>query len=194
LGLIRRHAASLYDFRGVYAFRAKLRPQRWDPIYIASAGTRLPGVLAGSLAIYDALAAFAHGRLLQFAVATLLRGPAVVVRLLAALLLPWTALLALAGDRYFPGPLVKWSWVAFDGVLALALFLLAARWRRWLGLALAAAISADALLTAVQVAIFDLPRVRGLVDALVLLLSVAAPAGAALILWNTVGHRRARPP
>jgi phosphatidylglycerol lysyltransferase len=194
LGLARRYATSLYDFQGVYAFRAKLRPQRWDPIYIATAETRLPSVLAGSLAIYDALTAFARGRLLQFGVATLLRGPAVVVRLLAALLLPWTVLLALAGDRYFPGATVKWSWVAFDVVLAAALFALAARWRRWLGLALAAAISADALITAAQVAVFDVPRAHGAVDALVLALSVAAPAAAAVILWNAVGHRRrARP-
>jgi phosphatidylglycerol lysyltransferase len=30
LGLVRRWAASLYDFRGVPAFRAKLRPHGWD--------------------------------------------------------------------------------------------------------------------------------------------------------------------
>ena len=191
LGLFRRYAASLYDFRGVYAFRAKLRPQRWDPIYIATAGTRLPGVLAGSLAIYDALAAFARGHLFQFGVATLLRGPAVVVRLLAALLLPWTALLALAGARHFPAPAVKWGWVAFDVVLALALFLLAARWRRWLGVVLAAAISADAVVTAAQVALYNLPRARGW-DGLILAVATFAPAVAALILWNAVGHRRRR--
>ena len=193
LGLVRRYAASLYDFDGVYAFRAKLRPQRWDPIYIATA-TRRPGVLAGSLAIYDALAAFARGRLFQFGVATLLRGPAVVVRLLAALLLPWTALLALAGDRYFPSAAVRWGWVAFDLLLAAALFLLAARWRRWLGLLLAAAISADALVTAGQVAFFNLARARGLTDGLVLAVSVAAPTVAALILWKAAGHRRQRRP
>jgi phosphatidylglycerol lysyltransferase len=190
LALARRYAASLYDFQGVYAFRAKLRPERWDPIYIASAGSRLPDVLAGSLAIYDALSAFARGRLVQFGVATLLRGPAVVVRLLAALLVPWTALLALAGDRYFPSPAVKWGWVAFDLVLAAALFALAARWRRWLGVLLAAAITTDALVTALQVVVFDVPRARAAVDALVLALSVAAPATAAVILWNAVGHRR----
>jgi phosphatidylglycerol lysyltransferase len=194
LGLARRCASSIYDFHGVYAFRAKLRPQRWDPIYIATAGTRLPGLLAGSLAIYDALVAFARGRLFRFGVATLLRGPAVVVRLLAALLLPWTLLLALAGDRYFPGRAVKWGWVAFDVVLSAALFVLAARWRRWLGLTLAAAISADAVITAAQVALFDGPRARGVIDVLALALSVAAPTAAALILWNAVGHRRrARP-
>jgi phosphatidylglycerol lysyltransferase len=192
LGLIRRYAVSLYDFRGLYAFRAKLRPQRWDPIYIAAAGTRLPGVLAGSLAIYDALAAFARGRPFRFGMATLLRGPAVVVRLLAALLLPWTAMLALADARYFPDAAIRWSWVAFDLVLAGALFSLAARWRRWLGLLLGAAITADALVTAAQVAVFNLPRATGALDALVLAVSVAAPSGAALILWNAVGHRRRR--
>jgi phosphatidylglycerol lysyltransferase len=190
LGLARRYAASLYDFHGVYAFRAKLRPQRWDPIYIAAAGSRLPDVLAGSLAIYDALVAFARGRLFQFGVATLLRGPALIVRLLAALLLPWTALLAVAGDRYCPGAAVKWSWVAFDLVLASALFALAARWRRWLGLTLAAAISGDAAVTAAQVLSFDLPRARGVLDLVVLAVSVAAPTMAASILWGAVGHRR----
>ena len=38
--------------------------------------------------------------------------------LLAALLVPWTALLALAEPWHFPAEWVRWAWVAFDVVLA----------------------------------------------------------------------------
>jgi phosphatidylglycerol lysyltransferase len=186
----RRLAAQLYDFQGLHAFRAKLHPDRWDPIYISSNDRRFAGAVTGSVAIFDALKAFARGRLVAFGVATLLRGPALVVRLLAALLVPWTVLLALSSGRWFPGPGVHAAWVAFDTVLAAALFALAARWRRWLGLVLAVAVTADAGLTAAQVALYNLPRARGPGDWLVCAVAMAAPTVAGLILWNAINHRR----
>ena len=198
LALARRLGALLYDFDGVYAFRAKLRPDRWEPLYVSTRPGGRPGTLAGTVAgtvaIWDSLKAFARGRLIGFGVATLLRGPAFVVRMLAALLVPWIVLLACAGERWFPGPAAKAGWLSFDAVLAVALFSLAAQWRRWLGLLLAVAVSADALVTVAQLALDDLPRRGGGWGAtLIFGIAAAAPALAAVILWNAINHRRLRP-
>jgi phosphatidylglycerol lysyltransferase len=190
LGLARRYASLLYDFDGIQAFRRKLRPQRWDPIFISTAPGWLPETLATSLAIVDALRAFARGRLLRFGLATLLRGPAFVVRLLAVLLVPWTVLLALSDDRWFPSRAVKTGWVALDVALTVMLFALASRWRRRLGLATAAIVAADALTTAAQIVLYNLSRVRGPGDALVLAVALAAPSVATVILAKAVDHRR----
>ena len=66
------------------------------------------------------------------------------------------------------------------------------RWRHWLGVVVATAITADTLLTALQVALYDAGRVHG-ADWVALLLSLAGPALATIVLWGAVGHRRARP-
>ncbi|MGK3963688.1 hypothetical protein WMF38_05870 [Sorangium sp. So ce118] len=99
-----RLGARLYDVQGLHAFKAKLRPDGWAPIYLV-----YPPGGHGLVAIHDALAAFARGGLLRFGLSTLLRGPAVVFEVLGWLLIPWTALLALApAARWFPSPAVKW--------------------------------------------------------------------------------------
>jgi phosphatidylglycerol lysyltransferase len=56
----------LYDFRGLHAFKRKLRPQHWEPVYICSP-------IARWRALADALTAFARGSLLRFALRTLFR-------------------------------------------------------------------------------------------------------------------------
>jgi phosphatidylglycerol lysyltransferase len=58
---------ALYDFRGLRAFKAKLRPARWEPIYLAH-GDDVPGPRA----IVDTLTAFAHGSLARFGLQTAL--------------------------------------------------------------------------------------------------------------------------
>jgi phosphatidylglycerol lysyltransferase len=192
LGFARDRLAALYDFRGVHAFRAKLRPGGWDPIYLAYARNGRPAALASSIAILDALTAFARGRLAGFGVETLLRGPAIVVRALAVLLVPWTVMLALLSGRYFPSRAAQAAWVVFDAVLIVALLALASRWRRWLGTFLASAVACDAALTWFEVLAFNLPRARGWVEWAGLAIAAAAPAGAAIILARVVGHRRLR--
>ncbi len=179
----RRLSSPLYDFAGLRAFKAKLKPHAWEPIYLAH-----PRGSSSHVALVDALAAFARGSFLRFGGATLLRGPALVVRVLAALLVPWTALLAVADARWFPAPWMQAGWVAFDVSLVAALFALTWRWRHWLGVVVAAAVSADAVLTPAQVALWDLPRVHGL-DWIVVAISLAGPALAAVVLWGAVGHR-----
>jgi len=92
LGLARSWAAPLYDFRGIHAFRAKLRPARWDPLYLCVARPEHPGPLSDwlltSAGLWDALRAFARGGFWGFGVATLLRGRS---RRAGALPLPGTA-------------------------------------------------------------------------------------------------------
>lgn len=56
----------LYDFAGLRAFKAKLRPHAWEPVYLCTAGNRLA-------ALRDSLRAFAGGSLLGFASRSLFR-------------------------------------------------------------------------------------------------------------------------
>jgi len=182
-------SSALYDFDGLRAFKAKLKPHEWEPIYLAH-----PAGSSSHVALVDALAAFARGSLFRFGGATLLRGPAVIVRLLALLLVPWTLLLACASTRWFPWPWVKTAWIAFDLGLVVTLLGLTLRWRHWIGAAVAAAITADAVLTTAQVALYDAPRAHGnVVDWVVIAVSVAGPVIASFVLWGAVGHRRAAP-
>jgi lysylphosphatidylglycerol synthetase-like protein (DUF2156 family) len=58
----------LYDFAGLRAFKAKLRPHAWEPIYLCAAPGR-----SRMLALRDSLRAFAGGSLVVFAGRTLFR-------------------------------------------------------------------------------------------------------------------------
>ncbi len=186
LGRARRWGRSLYDFDGVRAFKAKLRPCAWEPIDVAFPRGRSP---LG--AIFDVLMAFAGGRPLRFALATLLRGPALVWWALALLLVPWTLLLAIADTEvFFPAPWVKWAWVVFDVGLAVALASLARRWRRGLAGLLAALVTLDAGLTWAQAALWNLPRAAGEpLHAAAAVVACLAPAAAAVVLWSAWRHR-----
>jgi len=184
----RRLARGLYDFGGLRDFKAKLRPQGWEPIYLA-----WPKGEDERLAIFDSLAAFAHEGLLRFGLGTLLRVPTVVIQGLAVLLVPWTLLLASAEwERWFPAAWLKWAWVGFDVALCGALLALASRWRPWLGRALAAAVTIDAALTWTQALAFNAPRIASRAEGAVVALAVAAPTVAAGLLWRAVRHRSRR--
>jgi phosphatidylglycerol lysyltransferase len=183
----RRAGNALYDFEGLRAFKAKLKPERWDPIFLA-----YPPSGSGIAAIFDTLRAFARGGLLRFGVQTLLRGPAVVMRVLAALLVVWTAALALPiSARWFPSRAWQYGWVGFDAIVAVALFVLSTRWRRGLANVLASIITLDAIVTLVQILAFDAPVERGWLDVVVMAAAVAAPTGAAIMLWNARARRAA---
>jgi len=181
----RRLGRSLYDFDGLRAFKAKLKPRAWDPIFLS-----YPAGTSGFVAMFDTLTAFSRGGLLRFGLETLLRGPAVVMRVLAALLLAWTALLTLPGAaRWFPSPAWQWGWVGFDVALAVSLLALSYRWRAALADLVATAVTADAVLTLGQAIAFDLPRRRGWLDIAVAAIAVCAPTVAAILLWNARVHR-----
>ncbi|HEY4059266.1 MAG TPA: DUF2156 domain-containing protein [Kofleriaceae bacterium] len=181
----RRLGRSLYDFDGLRAFKAKFAPRAWDPIFLSHP----PGTNA-FVALFDTLRAFARGGLLRFGLETFLRGPAVVVRALAVLLVLWTALLALPSTgRFFPNAAWQYGWVAFDVVLGGALFQLARKWTLPLGNVVATAVTLDALVTLGQALLFDLPHRRNALDVAFLIVAVAAPTAAALMLWNARASR-----
>jgi phosphatidylglycerol lysyltransferase len=189
LRLARRSGGGLYDFEGLRAFKAKLRPAAWSSIYLS-----YPRAQGAARTMRDVLTAFARGGLLRFGVATLLRAPAVLVQLLALLLVPWTALLALADtSRWFPSRGAQLGWIAFDLALAAALVRLGRRWRAGLDVALALLVSLDAALTTVEAATFNLRRTSlAPLDLIVSLLAVAGPTLAAWTLWRGVAKDRAQ--
>ncbi|HET9625472.1 MAG TPA: phosphatidylglycerol lysyltransferase domain-containing protein [Kofleriaceae bacterium] len=181
----RRWGKSLYDFDGLRAFKAKLKPRAWDPIFLA-----YPRAETGFVAMFDTLSAFARGGLLRFGLETLLRGPAIVMRVLAVLLVVWTAMLALPVSAYFfPSATWQYGWVGFDVVLAISLFALSYRWRAHLADIVATAVTCDAALTLGQAIVYDLPRRRGVLDIAIAVVAIAAPTVAAILLWNARVHR-----
>ncbi len=180
LRLARRAGRALFDFEGLRAFKAKLRPARWDRVFLS-----FPRDAGPVRAVLDVLAAFARGGLLRFGLRTLMRGPMLVVRLLAWLLVPWTALLTTVDARvWFPRPAVKWAWVIFDAILAIALGMLHRRWRDGLARAVTAAIGADAVLTLFEGIAWNAPRTTTAGGWAVLALAIAAPIAAFTTLWR----------
>ena len=183
---IRSWSSGLYNFEGLRAFRERLRPREWSPIYLS-----FPPKQGELLTLYDVLAAFSSHGLFRFGVETLLRVPEVGLRALAALLVPWILLLALADTaHWFPARWVQEAWVAFDLLVLAGLLLLCRRWRQRLAALLASVISLDAGLTLVEAAWYNLPRTHTPLDWAVLLASVLAPTGAAALLWGAWAHRR----
>lgn len=193
LRLARACSAALYDFDGLRRFKAKLRPQAWTSIHLS-----WPPEHSGNVALYDALAAFTmrgHSRasFVRFGLETLAHAPAFAVRALGVLLVPWTVALALpAATRLFPSRTIQLSWCAFDGLLACAMFELAARWRHDLARALAAAILADATLTLAEVMFDGAGRVQRPGDVVFLLAACIGPLLATSLLWNALRVRPLR--
>jgi phosphatidylglycerol lysyltransferase len=171
---------SLFDFSGLRAFKAKFLPESWLPIYLS-----YPRDQWALPAIYATLAAFAQGSLMRFGLATLLRGPGIVLRVLTALLVPWTVALAcLDARRHFPAPFLQWSWVLFDAGLFVALLTLVRRPSARLAGWLSAVIAADAGLTLLEALVFNVPTSPDAATAVGLALAVGAPALAAVVLRN----------
>jgi phosphatidylglycerol lysyltransferase len=175
----------LYDFEGLRSYKAKLSPELWLPIFLS-----YPPEQSAWRSLLDALVAFTKTGLWHFGWRTLTRGPIVVLRVLAVLLVPWTLLLALAPARhFFAHAWIKWSWVAFDVLVACGLFRFLSKRNTSLLTLLAVAVTADAVLTPVQAALWNLPRAAGLLDVALISLGCAAPILAAIVLW---GARSAR--
>ncbi|HEX5052115.1 MAG TPA: DUF2156 domain-containing protein [Planctomycetota bacterium] len=180
--------APLYDFAALRAFRQRLHPDRWQPVWL------LHGKHRRLLALFDSLRAFARGSLLAFGWRSMLRHPSGPPWLLAVPLVPWTFLLsvlAIVDDGRLlgfarPG---LFAWVTWDALLAWLLFRTARR-PRWTQLAwLAAAAGFDAALSLLHVVRVGLGE-HDLATSL-RLASVLAPIGGTLALaWAA---RRAMP-
>ena len=172
--------ARLYNFEGLRAFKARLRPGRWEPIYLC-----YPAGQSLLLTLVDAFSAFTPRGLVRFGLETLVRNPRMVLWPLAALLVPWTLLLAFAAPAaWFPAGWVQLAWSLFDLLLIGGLFALIRRWRWPLAVLLAALISGDALLTLLEVVFYNLPRARSPLDWAVALVAVVGPSLTALFLWS----------
>ncbi len=180
----------LFHFEGLAAFKRKLRPQRWEPIFLT-----YPIEQSSVRAMWDGLRAFAGGPLWRFGARTLLRGPAVLLHALEWLLVPWTIVLALAPTvPWFPSGTVQAAWVLFDVLLLYALRGLrtqarasgtAARDAAWrFSRALAIAVSADAVLTIVQAARWNAQTARGPFDWTIVSVACLGPSLASLMLWG----------
>ena len=110
---------------------------------------------------------------------------ACVALLLTVLLVPWVVVLGLSpSEHWFGTPWLKWAWVVFDVLVAAALFRLLRRPNAGLLLALALAVTGDAVLTLVQAVIWNAPRARGAFEYGIIALACAAPALAAVVLWG----------
>jgi phosphatidylglycerol lysyltransferase len=75
LRFARQSTRLLYDFEGVRAFKAKLRPNEWAPIYLS-----YPAEQGAVVTHLDALAAFAPTGLVRFGIRSLLRTPRLAAR------------------------------------------------------------------------------------------------------------------
>ncbi|MET0390392.1 MAG: DUF2156 domain-containing protein [Polyangiales bacterium] len=189
LRLVQRATRFLYDFDGIRAFKTKLRPHTWCPIYLAY--PREQGVLRSLL---DVLAAFAGSGFVRFGIQTLARGSPAVLRVMTALLAPWTLILALAPVwPWFGSPLVKWGWVAFDVLVFVLLCRLIVQPTAALFRGLQLAITGDALLSILQAAVWNMRQPYAWLDLGVFVLACAAPAFAAWVLQAAyLTHLRTR--
>lgn len=186
LELARATSRSLYDFEGLRRYKEKLRPTEWAPVYLA-----FPRRQSAVLTFVDALRAFARGGFVRFGVASLVRGPTVVLEALTALLVPWIALLAAAPtERWFAHSWIKWGWITFDVIVLVALARLVRKPTVPRITRLATAISVDATLTSLQALTWNLPRARSFLDVAMTLVACAAPTLAAVVLWGA--RRRLR--
>jgi hypothetical protein len=135
----------LYDFAGVRAFKERLHPTGWDPVWLTFSEGE-----SSVVHIHDSLKAFAQGSLPRFALRSILRHPSGPPWAISLLLAGWTSILAAAiiadrSDAFGLSRLALASWTLFDALVAILLFRLA-RHPSAGGLALATAIAvADAV-------------------------------------------------
>jgi phosphatidylglycerol lysyltransferase len=184
---VRRLGNRFYTFKGLRNFKEKLRPNRWEPIFLCypPGQNTLP-------ALFDAASAFAPEGPARFAAEALVRTPDPALKLLTALLVPWMLLLATPlAAPFFPSEAVRWSWVAFDVGLLAFLIRLTRRWTHTLAAVLATIITADAGLTLLQAVLFNVRRASSLAGAVAIGVGLLGPITAAVFLWSAwLNHRR----
>ena len=198
-----------FNFAGLWAFKRKLRPERWGPVYLA-----YPRESNEVRAMLDGLRAFAGGSLVAFGLRTALRGPRPLLRALELLLLPWTLALALVPTSpWFPSRAVHLAWIVFDIALVIALRVVRQRGRSARpptaratgdanahdGVALAhgvaTAVTIDAILTALQAWGWSIPAAEraGMLSVtawIAIAVACAGPLLAAPVLWGAARRMR----
>ena len=187
LALVKKLAAGLYDFEGLRAFKSKLRPDGWAPIYLA-----YPNPQSTLMAIYDTLSAFSRGRPFRFGAAAMLTATPFTLRMLSLLLVIWTALLAARGRRWFRTSAVHIGWIAFDIGLTAVLFGLSRRWRQPLAIGAALALAGDSAVTLREAARLRQRGLRRKTDSFILGAAVLAPLLAVAVLAGGILRHRSR--
>jgi lysylphosphatidylglycerol synthetase-like protein (DUF2156 family) len=186
LVITRKLLRGFYNFEGLRAFKAKLRPDAWTPIFLT-----WPDDRNAVSVLYDVLQAFADGKLVRFAANAIVRAPAPVLFALGTLLIPWTVALALADtEHWFHSRREQIAWVAFDALMAAALVSLARTWRRPLACAACAAAIADGVITTVSATRTCSQRSTRPRNAFIVAAAIAAPFVAATILLGGLRNRR----
>jgi phosphatidylglycerol lysyltransferase len=181
LALTRNYTTRLYNFPGVRSFKEKLRPRQWDPVYLA-----YPRGEFGVLAMRDVLAAFTPDGLVRFGLETLVHQRTLATLVLALLLVPWTlALLLIDTATWFPGAGVQYAWAGFDLLLIGLMLSLARRWRARVAELVVLLTTLDALLTTVQVLLWNVWTARTLAAWALVVLGCAGPLLAATFFWST---------
>lgn len=180
----KKRGAPLYDFEGLTRFKAKFRPQQWDTI-----GLFYPSSQSAAVSLYDCLCAFAGSGLTRYAIRTVLRGPQIVLRGLALLLVPWVFVLASCdSELWFARDWQRWFWVVFDIAVASSLWALSHRFHGKRAKFLSWLVLFDALTTLGLATFFNLPRIENTLQGLVLALAVAAPWFAWVVLRGSVAR------
>jgi hypothetical protein len=181
LSFTRDYTARLYNFAGVRAFKEKLRPHRWDEVFLA-----YPRGEWGLVALRDVLLAFAPAGLIRFGLNTLVHQRTLATALLALLLVPWTVALAtLDTGTWFPSRAIQLAWTAFDVALILLLFALVQRWRPRLSVAVMWLTSLDAFLTLLQVLWWNVFTAQGVLAWTLVVVGTAGPLLASVFFWTT---------
>jgi lysylphosphatidylglycerol synthetase-like protein (DUF2156 family) len=116
-----------FDFESLRRFRQRLRPSRWEGVWLLYPRSEVP-----LMPVIESLRAFAGGSLVRFALRSIARGPSGPPWALALPLVPWTLLLAglaLTGRSGLVGfsPAALFAWVVFDVLLAAQLMRSATR-------------------------------------------------------------------
>ena len=136
----------------------------------------IPPIRGPRTALRDVLTAFAGGSLLRFALRTLVHRAPLLVWLAAALLVPWTALLAAPPAAvHFPSDAARAAWIAYDIALFVGLSALARRFNRSLARLLAVAAGLDAVLGTLQLSAMGMASIGGPVAAALVAAALLAP-------------------
>jgi lysylphosphatidylglycerol synthetase-like protein (DUF2156 family) len=170
----------LFDFAGLRAFRQRLRPARWQSVWLL-----YPEAEGPTRHVVDSLRAFAGGSLCAFGVRSIVRQPSGPPWALAIPLVPWTVwlvALALTGHASLVGfsSRALIAWAAFDALLTILLFLSALRPKRSRLALAAAAASLDAGFSVPHLVITGLGR--SVAAAAMRSLAAAAPCLGAMVL------------
>ncbi len=174
----------LFDFEGLRAFRERLRPDAWEPVWLVYPRGQLP-----LLPVVDSLRAFAGGSLVGFAARSFVRHPSGLPWALALPLPLWVV--ALAGlEATHEGALLGFHpvalglWTAFDALLLVILVRAALRPQRTRLLLATSLAFGDGLVSAAHLSRVGFGPTP--LHALLRTLATIAPlAGALLLGWAT---------